>query len=174
MKSLGFDPHVFFDKPKPIAILSNNINENLISVGNRVYGDKRYRKHILTKDSNLARLLEFSPSIQDKFETEGNTSIDAVKNLNLRKGISHLQNNYNYEMILLEAGASTTVPCYSETHNLSTRKAPPIDFTCDGNPIDTLYLSIFEGSLHDIGNDQAPENADTSYIGGPFINMHWL
>jgi len=97
-----------------------------------------------------------------------------VKNLNLRKGISHLQNNYNYEMILLEAGASTTVPCYSETHNLSTRKAPPIDFTCDGNPIDTLYLSIFEGSLHDIGNDQAPENADTSYIGGPFINMHWL
>ena len=77
-------------------------------------------------------------------------------------------------MILVEAGASTTVPCYSETHKLATKKAPAIDFTCDGNPIDTLYLSIFEGSLHDYASDLAPEDQDTSYIGNPFLNMHWL
>jgi len=74
-------------------------------------------------------------------------------------------------MILLEAGASTTIPCYSETHRVNTRKVPPIDYLCDGNPIDTLYLSIFEGQIMDDNTEDDPEN---SYIGQPFANLNWI
>ena len=50
-------------------------------------------------------------------------------------------------MVLVEAGASTTMPCYSEEHKVNSRKAPIIDYECDGNPIDMLYLCMFEGEL---------------------------
>ena len=69
-------------------------------------------------------------------------------------------------MILLEAGASTTTPTYSETHQVNSRKAPAIDYLCDGNPIDSLYLSIFEGEIL--------EGTDTSWVGQPFLHMDWL
>ena len=67
----------------------------------------------------------------------------------MRKGLKHLQERYKYEMILVECGSSTVVPCYSETHQVSTRKSPPIDYICDGNPIDTLVLSLFIGKMVD-------------------------
>ena len=74
-------------------------------------------------------------------------------------------------MILIEAGCSTTVPCYSETHNLGNRKSPAIDFKCDGNPIDTLYLAIFDGKLP---GDSSDETSETGFIGNPFVNLDWL
>ena len=43
------DPKVYFEKPKPLAVLTNTLNTNLMEAGNRVYADKRYRKHLLTK-----------------------------------------------------------------------------------------------------------------------------
>ena len=84
----------------------------------------------------------------------------------MRKGIQHLWERYNYELILVECGSSTAVPCYSETHQINTRKPPPIDFTCDGNPIDTLVLSLFIGQMAD---EQSLKS-----IGQPFLNLEWL
>lgn len=144
IKQIGFDPKVFFEKPKPVAVMTNQISENLMRVGNSLYQDRKFRKHLLTKPSVLKRVLEHSPSLRQEF-AEGNATLDPVEHLNLRKALEHLQEEYSYEMILVEAGASTTVPCYSETLKINERKAPPIDHTCDGNPIDTLYLGIFEG-----------------------------
>ena len=74
-------------------------------------------------------------------------TIDSVDSLDLRKAIEHLQETYGYEMLLIESGSSTTVPCYSETLNVASKKAPLIDYKCDGNPIDTIFLSVFEGQL---------------------------
>lgn len=68
-------------------------------------------------------------------------------------------------MILLEAGASTTIPCYSETHSVNSRKTPAIDYLCDGNPIDTLYLGIFEGEMPLSVTDEATGEEITSPIG---------
>ena len=76
-------------------------------------------------------------------------NIDTVEDLNLRKAIAHLQEQYKYKLILVEAGASTVVPCYSETHRINTRKKPELDYICDGNPIDTLLLTIYDGKLTD-------------------------
>ena len=42
---------------------------------------------------------------------------------------------------------------------------PNIDFKCDGNPIDTLVLSMFMGKIPE-------ENIDV--IGQPFLNLTWL
>ena len=91
-----------------------------------------------------------------------------MQGLNLRKAIGHLQSAYHYDFILVEAGASTTLPCYSETHILSKRMAPAIDFICDGNPIDTLYLSVFEGDL------MVGAEGEANYIGHPFLHFDWL
>ena len=81
-------------------------------------------------------------------------------------------------MILLEAGASTTIPCYSEEYKVNSRKAPAIDYTCDGNPIDTLFLSIFEGELlqeEDIDREKiGPDYSIDKFIGQSFVNMTWL
>lgn len=68
-------------------------------------------------------------------------------------------------MFLIEAGASTTVPCYSKTVKVDGRRPPEINYTCDGNPIDFLCLSIFTGKL--------PPSAQSS-IGSPFLNVDWL
>jgi len=53
-----------------------------------------------------------------EFDKAGNMTLSGIEGLNLRKAIDHLANEYEYEMILLEPGASTTVPCYSQTHDL--------------------------------------------------------
>lgn len=98
-----------------------------------------------------------------------NTSLDPVSDLNLRTGLDYLQRQYGYEMILVEAGASTTVPGYSQTHKVNSRKTPMIDHKCDGNPIDTLYLAIFEGELMESGS-----NGGDGHIGQPFLQMDWL
>ena len=68
-------------------------------------------------------------------------------------------------MILVEAGPSTTVPTYSKTHLVSKEKISKeaLDYKCDGNPIDTLVLSMFVGKL--VSND---------CIGAPFLNFSWL
>ena len=68
-------------------------------------------------------------------------------------------------MILVEAGPSTTVPAYSRTHPVSKQQVPQesLDHVCDGNPIDTLVLSMFVGQLK-----------DQSCVGAPFLNMTWL
>ena len=146
VKTMGFDPKIYFEKPKPVAVLTNTLNANLMQVGNRLYADKNYKKHILTKPQSFERFKEFDQSALAEF-SKFNTSVSSVEGLNLRKGIEYLQQEYGYEFILVEAGASTTVPCYSETQAVNARKTPRIDHKCDGNPIDTLYLAIFEGQL---------------------------
>lgn len=68
-------------------------------------------------------------------------------------------------MILVEAGAQTTVPCYSETHKVNKKllNHEAIDHKCDGNPIDTLVLSLFVGNL-----------TSQNCVGKPFLNLNWL
>ena len=41
-------------------------------------------------------------------------------------------------MLLVEAGASTTLPAYDSKQEFK------VNYTCDGNPIDTLVLSVVE------------------------------
>lgn len=53
---------------------------------------------------------------------------------------------------------------------MNSRKTPKIDHKCDGNPIDTLYLAIFEGELQDIDDSEGGHG----YIGQPFLHLDWL
>jgi len=89
--------------------------------------------------------------------------LQSIEDLDLRKAIENLRKKY--EMILIEAGPSTSVPAYSKTHTVSKQQVPPesLDHVCDGNPIDTLVLSMFVGKL-----------VDQSCVGAPFLNMTWL
>ena len=59
------------------------------------------------------------------------------------------------------------MPCYSETHEVSKGVLPQsaVDFKCDGNPIDTLVLSLFVGNL---------SSENQTCIGKPFLNLNWL
>jgi hypothetical protein len=68
-------------------------------------------------------------------------------------------------MILIECGPTTTIPTYSERHQVSKARLSPdaLDYECDGNPIDTLLLTMFNGELLDRG-----------CVGKPFLNMAWL
>lgn len=102
---------------------------------------------MLSSDSTAESFLNQYPGISEDLKQRGNTTIEGVQGLNLRKAIEYLQNQHQYELLLIENGPSTAAPCFSETHDMQTRQAPSIDFTCDGNPIDTLYLAIFEGKL---------------------------
>ena len=86
IKTMGFDPSIYFEKPKPVAILSNTLNENLIHQGNEIYQDKKYVKHLLTKPAILDRLLEHSEGIRESFG-EYNTSLESIEGLNLRKAV---------------------------------------------------------------------------------------
>jgi len=172
IENLDFESEIYFEKLKPVAILTNTLNENLMEVGNRLYADRKFKKHILSKPATIKRLLDFSPKVKEEF-AQFNTSLDPVEGLNLRKAIEHLQENYAYKMILVEAGASTVVPCYSESHRVSTRKVPKIDYLCDGNPIDTIYLAIYEGDLYEGVNSEG-EAEPSPFIGQPFLNMSWL
>ena len=49
LKPFEFDPNVYFEQPKPLAVLTNTLNTNLMEAGNKVYADKRFKKHLLTK-----------------------------------------------------------------------------------------------------------------------------
>jgi hypothetical protein len=69
-------------------------------------------------------------------------------------------------MILVECGPSTTVPAYSEKHQLSKISLPreAMDHSDDGNPIDTIVLCMFVGHL----------NPDNNCVGYPFLNQAWI
>lgn len=79
------------------------------------------------KDTSLKRFEEHEPRAAEVF-SRGNMTLEGIEGLNLRRAIDYLRKEYRYEMTLVECGASTTVQCYSETHRLQGRKAPPIDF----------------------------------------------
>ena len=49
LKAFELNPEVYFENSKPLAILTNTLNKNLMEVGNKVYADTKYRKHLLTK-----------------------------------------------------------------------------------------------------------------------------
>ena len=82
-------PNVFFEKSKPVAILSNSLSENILEHGNALYYDKRYKKHLLSKPTNVERLLEHSPMVEEPWKNH-KISLESVPELNLRKAISHL------------------------------------------------------------------------------------
>ena len=86
---MELDPKVYFETPKPLAILTNTLNTNLMEVGNKVYADHKYRKHLLTKTSSYDRFIEHSPGAGDHF-SRFNATLDSVEGLNLRKAIEHL------------------------------------------------------------------------------------
>ena len=87
----------------------------MIEQGNKLYANRHFKKHLLTKPNTLNRFLEHSPHSKETF-AEANAHFDPISGLNLRKALAHLRQEHKYEMILVEAGASTTIPCYSETH----------------------------------------------------------
>jgi len=37
IKTFDFDSKIYFEKPKPVAILTNTLNENLMEVGNPLF-----------------------------------------------------------------------------------------------------------------------------------------
>ena len=82
-------PNVFFEKSKPVAILSNSLSENILEHGNALYNDRRFQKHLLSKPNNVERLLEHSPKVEEPWKHH-NISLEPVQDLNLRKAISHL------------------------------------------------------------------------------------
>jgi hypothetical protein len=67
------------------------------------------------------------------------TQIDGIPDLTLRSGIQHLKSNFLKEtekkpsLILVEA---TTLPAYDSEQEFK------INYSCDGNPVDTLVLSL--------------------------------
>lgn len=89
IKAMGFDPKIYFEKEKPVAILTNTLNANLMEVGNRLYADTHFKKHILTKPQTLERLTEFDPEAVAEFARH-NTSLDPVSDINLRTGLDYL------------------------------------------------------------------------------------
>ncbi len=44
---LGFDPEVYFKKPKAVCVLTNTINQNFTS-SNSLYEDSKYKKIVMT------------------------------------------------------------------------------------------------------------------------------
>lgn len=88
-----------------------------------------------------------------------------IEDLNLRKAIKYLQEEKKHKLILVECGPSTVVPMYSETHAVSKTplKHEALDYKCDGNPVDTILLSMFMGTL-----------VNPACLGKPFLNSNWL
>ena len=71
IRTMGLDPKVYFEKDgvKPVAILTNSqITDNLPQIGNQLYANPRFRKHILTKPSYLSHLIEKTPDVLDRFK----------------------------------------------------------------------------------------------------------
>lgn len=157
-KALGFDPKVFFEKPKPVCVMTNTLNKQFTD-SNLLYHETKYRKLVLTKPQTLQRFEMLDSQLPPQVEMK------AIEDLNMRRAIKYLQEQEKHKMILVECGPSTTIPAYSETHQVSKAKVQPevIDHICDGNPIDTLVLSMFVGTLK-----------DSRCLGYPFLNRQWL
>ena len=60
VEQLGFDPQVFFEKPKAMAIMTNSLSENLVET-HKVYGDLKYKKHVLSSDTTAESFLSQFP-----------------------------------------------------------------------------------------------------------------
>jgi hypothetical protein len=155
---------------KPIAIMTNQITEHLLETGSPIYRDVRYRKLLLTERRTYDHLENKHADTVDRLGKHNNVIVPFDGKLTLRTAIKYLQgpnpySTHGFDQVFIENGASTTIPCYSETYNVNSSKAPPIDWTCDGNPIDTLMLSIFSGTLTEKSN---------ACVGLPFLNYKWL
>ena len=112
---MQFDPSVYFEQPKPVAVLTNTLTASMMEKGNSLYSNRNFKKHVLVKDQILQRFAQHEPGAVRNF-IRGNMTLEGVEGLNLRSALDHLHKEHRYEMILVEAGASTTVPCYSERH----------------------------------------------------------
>ena len=91
IKQMGFDLSVFFDKPKPLAIMTNQLSKNLIET-HKSYTDLRYRKHVLSIDTIVKSFLCQFPGIDEDFRQRANTTVEGVQSLNLRNAIDYAQN----------------------------------------------------------------------------------
>lgn len=154
---------------KPVAILTNSLSPTMCETGNPMLKDTRYKKLLLTSKKMYDRYQERFPESEAHLEKFNNHLIP-FENLDLRSAIEYLRNPnpasfHGFKQILIECGTSTTIPCYSESVVVNSAKQPKIDFICDGNPIDTLVLSLFVGKL--------TERSMTS-VGKPFLNLKWL
>ena len=90
VEQMGFDLQVFFDKPKPLAIMTNQLSENLIET-HKAYTDLRYRKHVLSSDTIVDSFLRQFPGINEQFKQRANTTVEGVQGLNLRTAIDYVQ-----------------------------------------------------------------------------------
>ena len=87
---MQLDPKVYFEKPKPVAVLTNTLTSGMVEKGNALYSDRKYKKHILVKDTALQRFAEHEPGAITDFK-RSNLTVEAVKGLNLRSAIDYLQ-----------------------------------------------------------------------------------
>ena len=121
---LGFPQEVYYRtnnavKGKPIAILTKDVRLNLHSdTINQVYNSNLFRKHILTRPESLDRFNSWDKTYDMDFEASKIT-LDGVENLSMDSAIQHLQREYQYKQILVEAGLSTTAPFYKRQIALS-------------------------------------------------------
>ena len=163
-------PKTVLTKPeKPVAIMTNTLSPNMCESGNPVLRDMRYKKLLLSTQKIVDKFTEREPAGQSQLEKYNNTLVP-FESLNLRKALEYLRKPnpasfHGFNQILVECGPSTTVPAYSESVKVNHAKQPIIDFKCDGNPIDTLVLSMF------MGNMTAETNPS---VGTPFLNIEWL
>ena len=118
VRKLGLDPNVYFNKQgtKPVAILTNTLAQNFLNTGNLMFRDHKFQKMFLTKPQTLARFRDYDPTTMASLK-DHTASIEAIEGLTLRKAITHLQTEHfpsEKSLILVEAGAATTLPAYGE------------------------------------------------------------
>lgn len=135
---------VYFKDQKTVCVLTNKLSNNILDSNPLLYQNKKLKKIILSNSAALKRFQEFGSTSQ----FPSHISSHGLENLSLRSGLQFLK-ELNHQMILIECGPSTTIPCYSKTHNIAKESLDraALDYKCDGNPIDTLVLSMFVGSL---------------------------
>ena len=90
--TIGLKPRVYFEKDgvKPVAIMTNSqIGENLPEVGNQLYANPRFKKHILTKPGLLKHMVEKNPDLLSIY-AQHKIDVAGIDGLNLREAIKHL------------------------------------------------------------------------------------
>jgi len=90
-------PEQYFGKDgKPIAIMTRNLGLGIIK-SNPIFSDKRFKKIILSKPSNLQRFVEFKPEIKLEWKEKYNTEILGVENTSVPTCVSFLRDHLKYQ-----------------------------------------------------------------------------
>ena len=109
--------------------MTNSLSDHMLDNGNFIYRDTRYKKLLLCEQRSYDHFNLRYPDGVKRLEAYNNILVPFADKLSLRKAITYLQkpnpaSMHGFEQILIENGASTTVPCYSETHIVNSAKEP--------------------------------------------------